>query len=49
MELANKVFGYLNKYPNQEYAINPQLITVDMEYKKVEMKMDFRNQHSYFQ
>ena len=49
MELSNKVFGYLNKYPKQGYIINPQPLTIDIEYNKLELKMDFVNQYSYFQ
>ena len=49
LELAKNLFGYLNKYPNQGYAINPQPLTIYMEYEKVELNMDFGNQYSYFQ
>ena len=31
------------------YEINPQPLTINMEYNKVELKMDFGNQYSYFQ
>ena len=49
LELSNKVFGYTNKHPKQGYAINPQPLTTNMEYKKVDLNMDFDNQYSYFQ
>ena len=41
LELVNKAFGYMEKYPKREYAINPQPMTINMEYNKVELKMDF--------
>ena len=44
LKLAKKFFGYLNKYPKQGYAINTQLLTIDMEYEKVELNVDFVNQ-----
>ena len=43
-DLAKKVFGYLKKYPKRGYAINPQPLDIDMEYKKVDLKMGFVNQ-----
>ena len=41
IELTNKVFLYLKMYPNQGYAINPQPLTLNSEYKKVDLNMDF--------
>ena len=49
LDLAKKVFGYLNKYTSQGCVINPQEMTIDVEYEKVELKMDFGNKYSYFQ
>ena len=39
----------MKKYPNLGYAIKNKPQTIDMEYKKMDLKMDFRNQNSYFQ
>ena len=47
--LANKVFGYLNKYTKQGYDINTQPLNIDMEYNKLDLNMNFGNQYSYFQ
>ena len=41
MQLAQKVFGYMKKYPKHGYAINTKPLTIDMDYKKVDLKMDF--------
>ena len=49
LELAKKVFGYLKEYPKQGYGINPQPLTIYMEYKKVNMNMYFGNKYSYLQ
>ena len=49
LQLAKKVFGYLEKYPKRGYATNPQPLTIKMEYEKVELKIDFGSQYSYFQ
>ena len=49
LQLAQKVFGYMKKYPKHGYAINTKPLTIDMDYKKVDLKMDFWNQYSYFQ
>ena len=39
----------MEKYPKREYAINPQPMTINMQYKKVGMNIYFGNQYSYFQ
>ena len=44
--ISNNLFVYLNKYLRRGYAINPQPLTIDMEYENVELKMDFGNQYS---
>ena len=41
-------FGYLKMYPKRGYAINPQPLTIDDNYERVQMKYDFGNQYSYF-
>ena len=49
LELENKVFWYIKKYTKQGYAINTQPLTINIEYEKVELSIDFGNQYSYFQ
>ena len=39
----------MKKYPKRGYALNPQPLTIYMQYDKVEIKMDFVNQYSYLQ
>ena len=48
LELSKQVFVYLKKYIKHGYDINTQPLTINMEYEKVELKMDFGNQYSYF-
>ena len=45
MELEKEVFGYLKKYPKRGYAINNQQPTINMDYNKVDTKMDYCNQY----
>ena len=49
LELSKRVFGYMNKYPKQGHDINLQPLTINMEYKRVELKIFSGNQYSYFQ
>ena len=42
-ELARILFGYLKKYPERGYAINPQPLTIDVEYEMVQMNYDIGN------
>eukprot|EP00957_Ditylum_brightwellii_P110496 8427787-Ditylum_brightwellii.AAC.1 len=46
--LAQKLLGYLKKYPKRGYAINPNPLILDADYEKVELKLDFGNQYGYF-
>ena len=48
LELARRIFGYLKKYPKRGYAINPAPLKLDAEYEKVNVKLNFGNQYSYF-
>ena len=41
MDLANNISWYMNKYTTCGYAVNIKHLTIDMEYKKVEMKIYF--------
>eukprot|EP00957_Ditylum_brightwellii_P132316 10089130-Ditylum_brightwellii.AAC.1 len=49
LKLARKIFGYLKKYPKREYVINPTLLRLDLDYQKVDLKLDFGTQYSYFE
>ena len=49
LELSNNEFGYLKKYPNQGHGINPQSLTINKEYKKLELKINFGTKYLYFQ
>ena len=46
--MARSIFGCLKKVPKQGYEINPQTLTVNVEYEKVQMNYDFGNQYAYF-
>ena len=35
IELAIRIFSYLNNYPKRGYVINPQTLTIDVDYEKV--------------
>jgi hypothetical protein len=49
LELATKIFGYLKKYPNQGYMINPAPPTFKSDdYDTVLLKQDFGGQYHYF-
>ena len=48
LELARRIFGYLKKYPKMWYAINPQPLTIDVDYEKVQMNHDLGNHYAYF-
>ena len=49
LELSKKFFGYMNKYPNQGYAINTQPLIINIVFNEVDQNMDFGNQYSYLQ
>ena len=46
LNLARRMFGYLKKYPKIGYEINPQPMTIDANYEKVQMKYYFGNQYA---
>ena len=46
--MVRRIFGYLKNYPKRGYEINPQPLTIDSNYGKVQMKYGFLNQYSYF-
>jgi hypothetical protein len=48
LTMANKLLGYLKKYPKKGYTINPKPLSVDNTYTQVELKQDFGGQYSYF-
>ena len=48
LDLAMRIFGYLKKYPKRGYTINPQPLTINVTYEKVQMKYYFVNQYLYF-
>ena len=48
LDLSRSIFGYLKKYPKIGYANNPQPLTIDANFEKVQMKYDFGNQYAYF-
>ena len=48
LDMARRIFGYLNKYPKRGYSINPQPLTINADYEKVHMKYYFGNQYAYF-
>jgi hypothetical protein len=47
--MARKIFGYLKKYPNRGYMINPEEPKIaKAEYETVMLKQDFGGQYHYF-
>ena len=48
LALAQKIFGYLRKYPKRGYIVNPAPPKIDIEYQNIESKSDFGNQYHYF-
>ena len=46
--MSRSIFGYLKKFPSQGYEMNPQSLTVNVEYEKFHMNDDFWNQYAYF-
>lgn len=48
LELAQKVFGYLKKFPRKGYVVNADPPKLDQVYEDVEVKCDFGNQYTYF-
>ena len=45
---SRRIFCYLKKHPKRGCTINPQLLTIDADYDKVQMNHDFGNQYAYF-
>ena len=39
LDLARRIFGYLEKYPKRGYAMNSQPLTIDVDYEKVQMNL----------
>lgn len=48
LKLAQKIFGYLKKYPKRGYIVNPAPPTIDLDFEIVTTKYDFGNQYHYF-
>ena len=48
LDLARRIFGYLNFFSNRGYIIDPQALTIDDNYDKVKMKYDLGNKYAYF-
>ena len=46
--LAQKVLGYLKKYPKRGYIINPAPPKIEQNFKSVDIEYDFGNQYCYF-
>ena len=46
--MYRRIFSCLKKYPKRGHEINPQPLTIDANYYKVQMKYDFVNQYAYF-
>ena len=46
IELAIRIFSYLNNHPKRGYVINPQTLTIDVDYENVQMKHDFGNKYT---
>ena len=46
IELAIRIFSYLNNHPKRGYVINPQTLTIDVDDEKVYMKYDSGNQYA---
>ena len=42
------MFGYLKKYPKIGYEINPQPMTIDANYEKVQMNYNSGNHYANF-
>eukprot|EP00957_Ditylum_brightwellii_P011276 852974-Ditylum_brightwellii.AAC.1 len=49
LKVARKIFGYLKKYPKRGCVINPIPLQLDLDYQKVDLKLDFGTQHSYYE
>ena len=43
IDLAKRICGFLKNYPKRRYAINPQPLSIDADYEKVQMRYDFGN------
>ena len=46
--LAQKLLGYLKKYPKRGYIINPEPPKIDIEYQTAKFSKDFGSQYNYF-
>ena len=49
LAMAEDILGYLRKYPNHGYTINPKPPNIDSKYETVKLKEDFGGQYQYFQ
>eukprot|EP00957_Ditylum_brightwellii_P049914 3783685-Ditylum_brightwellii.AAC.1 len=49
LKLTSKVFVYLKEYPKRGYVINLTPLQLDLEYQKIDLKLDFGIQYSYFE
>ena len=48
LDMSRGIFGYLKMYLKRGYSINPQPMTINDHYEKVQMKYYFVNQYEYF-
>ena len=48
VDLTRRMFGYLKNYPKIGYAIEPQPLTIDADYEKVQMSYYVVNKFVYF-
>lgn len=48
LDLARHLLGYLKKYTERGYMINPRDPNIPTQYENVEVKQDFGNQYQYF-
>eukprot|EP00957_Ditylum_brightwellii_P096905 7380239-Ditylum_brightwellii.AAC.1 len=49
LKLSRNIFGYLKEHPKRRYVINPTLLQLNLDYQKVDLKLDFGTQYSYFE
>jgi hypothetical protein len=45
LAMAEDILGYLKKYPNHGYIINPKPPDIDSKYETVKLKEDFGGQY----
>jgi hypothetical protein len=48
LKMARKIFGYLRKYPNRDYRINPNPPPLDAKYESIKLQQVFGGQYHYF-